>query len=58
MAQKAAGDTAGSAGGLLGDTAKTATKGGLPKQSLPKTSLPTQGLPTQQLPVQNLPLGG
>ncbi|MYR62107.1 ATP-binding protein, partial [Streptomyces sp. SID625] len=43
VAQKAAGDAAGTAGGLLGDTAKTATQG---------------GLPTQGLPVQGLPLGG
>ncbi|MEU9208297.1 ATP-binding protein [Streptomyces sp. NPDC048415] len=41
-AQKAAGGAAGQAGGLLGDTAKTATGG---------------GLPTGQLPIQGLPLG-
>ncbi|MFC9925590.1 ATP-binding protein [Streptomyces sp. NPDC127190] len=42
VAQKAAGDAAGAAGGVLGDTASTATKGGLP-------NLPVQG---------GLPLGG
>lgn len=33
-AQKAAGEAAGSAGAILGDTATTATKGGLPTESL------------------------
>ncbi|MEV6837687.1 ATP-binding protein [Streptomyces sp. NPDC051133] len=35
MAQKAAGDAAGAAGGVLGDTASTATKGGLPNLPVP-----------------------
>ncbi|MDX3583216.1 ATP-binding protein [Streptomyces europaeiscabiei] len=35
VAQKAAGETAGSAGTVLGDTSKTATKGGLPTGQLP-----------------------
>lgn len=51
VAQKAAGEAAGSAGGLLGDTTKTATQGGLPTDSLTKSapSLPVGG---------GLPLGG
>lgn len=51
-AQKVAGDTAGQAGGLLGDTAKTATGGGLPTDGVAKG-----GLPTDQLPLKGLPLG-
>lgn len=51
-AQKAAGDLAGSTGDVVGDTAGTATKGGLPTDSLTKG-----GLPTESLPVQSLPLG-
>ncbi|MYR45033.1 ATP-binding protein [Streptomyces sp. SID5910] len=35
VAQKAAGDAADSAGDLVGDTAATATKGGLPVQGVP-----------------------
>ncbi|MFJ2605956.1 ATP-binding protein [Streptomyces sp. NPDC091279] len=54
-AQKAAGDAAGSAGSILGDTAQTATKGGLPTDTLTKGG----GLPsTGQLPLGGLPLGG
>ncbi|MEU1053770.1 ATP-binding protein [Streptomyces sp. NPDC005876] len=49
-AQKAAGDAAGAAGDIVGDTAKTATKGGLPTDAVGK------GLPGS-LPVQGLPLG-
>ncbi|MER6348515.1 ATP-binding protein [Streptomyces sp. NPDC001595] len=52
-AQKAAGDVAGSAGDIVGDTAKTATKGGLPTDSLTQGG----GLPTEQLPTKGLPLG-
>ncbi|MFF3936525.1 ATP-binding protein [Streptomyces phaeofaciens] len=52
-AQKAAGEAAGSAGNLLGDTAKTATKGGLPTEGLTKGGLP--GADT--LPAKGLPLG-
>ncbi|AZS85242.1 ATP-binding protein [Streptomyces griseoviridis] len=52
-AQKAAGSAAGSAGEILGDTAKTATKGGLPTDAL------GGGLPSAQtLPLKGLPLGG
>ncbi|MFH8800082.1 ATP-binding protein [Streptomyces sp. NPDC017936] len=39
-AQKAAGEAAGSAGGVLGDTASTATKGGLPTGSPAGVGLP------------------
>lgn len=52
-AQKTAGEAAGSAGGLLGDTASTATKGGLPTDSLTKGGLPG----AETLPVKSLPLG-
>jgi hypothetical protein len=51
VAQKTAGDTAGTAGAALGDTAKGATKGGLPTDSVAKG-----GLPTGKLPVKS-PLG-
>ncbi|WP_030614831.1 hypothetical protein [Streptomyces achromogenes] len=57
VAQKAVGDTAGAAGGVLGDTAVGATKGGLPIDSLTKGGLPTDSLPTKGLPTQGLPLG-
>ncbi|WP_371662426.1 ATP-binding protein [Streptomyces sp. NBC_00280] len=40
-------------GDVLGDTAKTATKGGLPTDALPTKGLPGAG----QLPLQGLPLG-
>lgn len=53
VAQKTAGEAAGSAGGLLGDTASTATKGGLPTDSLTKGGLPG----AETLPVKSLPLG-
>ncbi|MDX3579300.1 MULTISPECIES: ATP-binding protein [unclassified Streptomyces] len=53
VAQKTAGEAAGSAGGLLGDTASTATKGGLPTDSLTKGGLPG----AQTLPVKSLPIG-
>ncbi|MFI7503863.1 ATP-binding protein [Streptomyces sp. NPDC049687] len=50
--QKAAGEAAGSAGDVLGDTAKTATKGGLPTEGLTKGGLPGAGtLPTKGLPI-------
>ncbi|WP_055525238.1 hypothetical protein [Streptomyces graminilatus] len=60
LAGKAGGDAvtksvpkAGDAGDVVGDTAATATKGGLPTDALP-----TKGLPgTGQLPLQGLPLG-
>lgn len=52
-AQKTAGEAAGSAGGLLGDTASTATKGGLPTDTLTKGGLPG----AETLPVKSLPLG-
>ncbi len=45
VVQRTAGDTVGSAGGLLGDTASTATKGGLPTDGLAKGGLPVKGLP-------------
>ncbi|MFF5250608.1 ATP-binding protein [Streptomyces leeuwenhoekii] len=44
-AQKAAKDVAGAAGDIVGDTAQTATKGGLPTGALGKGGLPVQGLP-------------
>lgn len=44
-AQNAAGDAAGSAGDIVGETASTATKGGLPTDALGKGGLPVQGLP-------------
>ncbi|MGW8061652.1 ATP-binding protein [Streptomyces ziwulingensis] len=53
VAQKTAGDAAGSAGDIVGDTAQTATKGGLPTDALGKGGLPATG----SLPVQGLPLG-
>ncbi|MDX3384852.1 ATP-binding protein [Streptomyces niveiscabiei] len=49
-ASKAAGATAGASGDLVGDTAKSATKGGLPTDSLTKGA--------QTLPLKGLPLGG
>lgn len=53
-AQHVAGDTAGQAGGLLGETAKTATAGGgLPTDAVTKGGLPT----AQELPLKGLPLG-
>ena len=52
-AQQTAGQAAGSAGGILGDTAKTATKGGLPTDSLAKGGVPT----AQTLPLKGLPVG-
>ncbi|WP_225838873.1 ATP-binding protein [Streptomyces sp. NK08204] len=39
-AQQAAGDAAGAAGGVLGDTTSTVTKGGLPTSNLPAKGLP------------------
>ncbi len=45
VAQKTAGDAAGSAGDVVGDTAKTATESGLPTDALGKGGLPVQGLP-------------
>ncbi|MFE6753050.1 ATP-binding protein [Streptomyces sp. NPDC057684] len=56
-AQKAAGDVAGSAGDVVGQTAGTATHGGLPTGKL-GSGLPTGALPaTGELPTQGLPLG-
>jgi hypothetical protein len=52
-AQQTAGQAAGSAGGILGDTAKTATKGGLPTDSLTKGGVPG----AQTLPLKGLPVG-
>ncbi|MFE0387994.1 ATP-binding protein [Streptomyces bungoensis] len=51
-AQGAAGAAAGAAGSVLGETASTATKGGLPTGSLGRGALPTTAVPAQ------LPLGG
>jgi hypothetical protein len=53
VAQKTAGEAAGSAGDVLGDTAKSATKGGLPTEGLTKGGLPG----AETLPAKSLPLG-
>jgi hypothetical protein len=50
--RKVTGDTAGRAGGLLGDTTRTASGGGLPTDAVTKG-----GLPTERLPLKGLPLG-
>ncbi|MEU5419816.1 ATP-binding protein [Streptomyces sp. NPDC001407] len=42
-AQKVAGDLGGSAAGVVGTTAETATKGGLPTKGLPTGGLPIGG---------------
>ncbi|MFD5116007.1 ATP-binding protein [Streptomyces sp. NPDC058220] len=55
VAQKMAGDTAGSAGEVLSKTASTATKGAK-KAAAPADAL-GGGLPTGQLPGKGLPLG-
>ncbi|MET8946219.1 ATP-binding protein [Streptomyces sp. NPDC004542] len=59
-AQKTAGDVAGTAGGVLGDTASSATKGGLPTDALTKGGLTGKGgLPTTSLPAaKGVQLGG
>lgn len=49
--QKMAGSTAGHAGGLVGDTAKTASDG------LPADAVTKGGVPTGQLPLKGLPVG-
>ncbi|MEU5093181.1 ATP-binding protein [Streptomyces sp. NPDC020996] len=54
VARKAVGDATGSAEGVLGDTAKTATKGGLPTDALTKGGIPS----AKTLPAKGLPLGG
>ena len=52
VAQKAAGDAAGSAGQLVGDTSGPA-KGGLPTDSLTKGGVPS----ADSLPAKSLPVG-